>query len=92
MWVDADVNMMTTYKIIHDRAEKYWKVMWYSYSAFASPDDEMKLLCGSSMVAVDDRTNHGTIIRFPEPKNTWTFFAKLDKNDYSLGGFQKLCK
>ncbi len=92
MWVDADINLMTTYKIIHDRAEKYWKVMWYSYSAFASPDGAMKLICGSSMVAVDDRTNHGTIIRFSEPNNTWSFFAKLDKNNYSLGGFQKLCK
>ena len=92
MWVDAEVNLMTTYKVIYDRAEKYWKVMWYSYSAYASPDGAMKLISGGSMVAVDDRTDHGTIIRFPEPDNTWTFFAELDKNNYSLGGFQKLCK
>jgi hypothetical protein len=44
------------------------------------------------MLAVDDRTNHGTIIRFPEPKNNWGYWVKLNKNDYSLGGFQKLCK
>lgn len=92
MWVDAEVNLMTTYKVIYDRAEKYWKVMWYSYSGYASPDGAMKMVSGGSMVAVDDRTNHGTIIRFPEPDNTWTFFAELDKNNYSLGGFQKLCK
>ncbi len=92
MWVDAEVNLMTTYKVIYDRAEKYWKVMWYSYSGYASPDGALKMVSGSSMVAVDDRTNHGTIIRFPEPNNTWCFFAKLDRNNYSLGGFQKLCK
>jgi hypothetical protein len=44
------------------------------------------------MLAVDDRTNHGTIIRFSEPNNRWGFWTKLNKNDYSLGGFQKLCK
>jgi hypothetical protein len=92
MWVDTDVNLMTVWKVIYDRASKYWKVMWYSWSAFEDPNDGMRLICPTSMVAVDDRTNHGTIIRFPEPKNNWGFWTKLNKNDYSLGGFQKLCK
>ncbi len=92
MWVDAEVNLMTVWKVIYDRANKYWKVMWYSWSAFQAPKGEMRLICPTSMLAVDDRTNHGTIIRFPEPDNNWGFWTKLNKNDYSLGGFQKLCK
>jgi hypothetical protein len=92
MWVDTDVNLMTFWKVIYDRANKYWKMMWYSWSVFQSPDDKMRLVVPTSMLAVDDRTNHGTVIRFPEPNNNWGYFVKLNKNDYSLGGFQKLCK
>ena len=92
LWLDEDVNLMTFWKVIYDRADKYWKMMWYSWSAFQSPDDKMRLITATSMLAVDDRTNHGTIIRFPEPNNSWGYWTKLNKNDYSLGGFQKLCK
>ncbi len=92
VWIDAEVNWMIVWKIIYDRADKYWKVVWYSYGGAASPDDQTRLITGTSMQCIDDRTGHGTIIRFPEPKNQWAYGAKLNKNDYSLGGFQKLCK
>jgi hypothetical protein len=44
------------------------------------------------MQCVDDRTNHATVIGFPEPDRVWNFGWKLDPNDYTLGGFQKACK
>ena len=92
IWVDAQVNMMMVWKVINDRAGNYWKTVWYSYAGFATPDGKDRMVGGTSMLCQDDRTEHGTIIRFPEPENQWVYKATLNKNDYSLGGFQKLCK
>lgn len=92
LWLDADVNTMTFWKIINDRAGKYWKTVWYSWQAYKNEDDSFRLIVAGSMQCVDDRTNHATIIGFPEPKRPWNYGWKLDPNDYTLGGFQKACK
>ncbi|MEW6439305.1 MAG: DUF1329 domain-containing protein [bacterium] len=92
LWVDAQVNMMAVWKVIRDRSGAYWKTVFYSYGAFATADKAVRLIGGTSMIIVDDRTDHGTIIRFPEPENQWRYNAHLDRNDYTLGGFRKICK
>ncbi len=92
LWLDAEVNVMTFWKVIHDRADKYWKTVWYSWQAYKSPDDSHRQLVPGSMLCVDDRVGHATIIGFPEPDRVWNYGWKLDPNDYTLGGFQKACK
>jgi hypothetical protein len=92
LWLDTEVNVMTFWKIIHDRADKYWKTVWYSWQAYSNSDDSHRQLTPGSMLCVDDRTNHATVIGFPEPDRVWNYGWKLDPNDYTLGGFQKACK
>ena len=92
LWLDTEVHVMTFWKIIYDRAEKYWKTVWYSWQAYKSTDDTYRQVIAGSMQCVEDRTNHATVIGFPEPDRVWNFGWKLDPNDYTLGGFQKACK
>jgi len=92
LWLDTEVNVMTVWKIIHDRSGKYWKTVWYSWQAYKSADDKQRMIIAGSMQCADDRTNHATIIGFPEPNRQWNYGWKLDPNDYTLGGFQKACK
>jgi hypothetical protein len=41
---------------------------------------------------IDDRLRHATIFRGPMPMDIWDYFADMDEDDFSLGGFQKFCK
>ena len=91
LWVDAEIYT-PTYKVIHDRAGVYWKVEWQSLAGSKSADGHLRMVGLSSQMAVDDRAGHAGILVFLDPKNTARDFAHLDRNDFSLGGFQKLCK
>jgi len=91
LWLDAEF-FQPTFKVIHDRSGAYWKVEWQPQCAWESPDKKVLLLGLGCMIAVDDRTEHATVIIFFSRNNRTHFFAKQDRNDYSLGGFQKLCK
>lgn len=91
LWVDAEF-FQPTFKVIHDRAGDYWKVVWQPQAAFESTDGKVRLMGLGCGVAVDDRTDHATVIIFTGPGNQTRFFSVQDLNDYSLGGFQKLCK
>jgi len=92
IWVDAEVPFMLIYKAINDRAGDYWKTLWMSFSGFMSADDRMRLLMVTSIVVTDDRTDHSTVVDLANPNNLQAVYAVQDRNDYSLGGFQKLCK
>lgn len=92
LWLDAEVNLPMYYKVIHDRAGEYWKTLWMSYSGMRSADGRCRLIANTSMQAVDDRADHCTINEVCSPNHIWTWFAKQDRNDYSLAGFQRLCK
>jgi len=91
LWIDADC-FTPTYKLIHDRAGDYWKTEWQSLIGEESADGKMRITGLVDMLAFDDRSQHASNIIFLEPKNTTHWFAVMDRNDYSLGGFQKLCK
>jgi hypothetical protein len=91
LWVDADVYL-PAYKVIHDRAGDYWKSVVIFFLALASEDGKKKVVAPGAQLAVDDRSRHGSIGITLDPKNTTFFEASLDRNDFSLGGFQKLCK
>lgn len=91
LWLDAEF-FQPTFKVIHDRSGEYWKVEWQPQAGWETADRKVRLLGLGCMVSVDDRTDHGTVIIFFDPRNRTHFYAVQDVNDYSLGGFQKLCK
>jgi hypothetical protein len=91
LWVDADVYM-PTYKVIHDRAGDYWKFGMVALVALSSADGTKKIVALGGQLTVDDRSQHASIGIVTDPGNTVVFEASLDRNDFSLGGFQKLCK
>jgi hypothetical protein len=91
LWIDADFYQ-PTYKVIHDRAGKYWKTEWQSQLGFESGDKKIRLMGLANMMAFDDRSDHAGLLILVNPKNVARYFADMDRNDFSLGGFQKLCK
>ncbi len=93
LWIDAVVPYLVFYKIIHDRAGTYWKtILLGGLTALESPDRKMRFLQGGFYAAVDDRYDHATILRGLSPESTAVYFARMDRNMFSLAGFQKLCK
>ena len=91
LWVDADVYM-PTYKVIHDRAGDYWKCGMTVMLALSSGDGKMRMVAPAAQLAVDDRSQHASIGITTDAENTSFFGAVLERNDFSLGGFQKMCK
>ncbi|MEW6441080.1 MAG: DUF1329 domain-containing protein [bacterium] len=91
LWVDAEI-FQPAFKVIHDRSGNYWKVEWQIQVGHENEDKSIRMVGLADMIAVDDRTDHGTVILTYDPKCMVRFFAVMDKNDFSLAGFQKLCK
>ncbi|MEW6444106.1 MAG: DUF1329 domain-containing protein [bacterium] len=91
LWLDADYYQ-PFWKVIHDRSGAYWKVEWQSGCGYESADKKVRLMDLSCLVAVDDRNEHACFIYLVHPKNQVDFWDVQDRNDYSLAGFQKLCK
>ena len=52
-----------------------------SWSYDAKPNDQDSL-----------RTDHCTVIEGISHRNPYVYFADVDLNDFTLGGFQKYCK
>jgi hypothetical protein len=91
LWVDAGCYT-PTYKVISDRSGAYWKTEWQSLGGASNADGSIKLVGLANMMAFDDRSQHASCLVLYNPNNTTRYFAQMDQNDYSLGGFQKLCK
>ncbi len=91
LWIDAEFYQ-PTYKVIHDRSGKYWKTEWQSQCAFHNADKSIMFMGLGNMMAFDDRSDHATNIILVDPRNYSTFYMHQDPNDYSLAGFQKMCK
>ncbi len=91
MWIDAE-TFSCNYKVINDRSGNYWKTFLKGDAAWKSADGKVKYLSAVSQEVVDDRDNHASIIEGPGARNIWVSTARVDLNDFSLGGFQKLCK
>lgn len=91
LWVDAELYGCA-YKVIYDKSRKYWKTAFLSSAACQDADKTMQFLSLSSQQMVDDRADHASMIEDCSPRNIWAFFAHMDENYFSLGGFQKFCK
>jgi Protein of unknown function (DUF1329) len=91
LWVEAEI-FGCAYKVIHDKSGAYWKTFFSSAVACASADGKMRFISLASQQAVDDRSDHSSVIEDASPRNEWHFYADVDLNDFSLAGFQKFCK
>ena len=91
LWVDAAL-WTPTYKVISDRSGAYWKVEWQALNALQTEDKSYQTSGLANMMAFDDRSQHGCVLVLAHPDNHSRYMAKHDRNDFSLGGFQKLCK
>lgn len=92
-WFDADYQL-PYFKIIYDRAKKYWKTAISIHNGAKSEDKKVGWIDEpSSQFTYDERTNHATIIHLIRPDTKMFFWAKnVYLDDFSLVGFQKFCK
>jgi len=91
IWISAQ-TFSATYKVIHDRAGLYWKTLFTAAVFLESADKTMHFVAGPCQNVVDERYDHATVTKILCPENIWTFFAKVNPNDFTLAGFQKYCK
>ena len=91
MWIDAQ-TFSCNYKVIHDRSGQYWKTYLKGDIPCESANGKVKILTLGTQQVVDDRTNHCTVIEGISHRNSYVYFANVDLNDFTLGGFQKYCK
>jgi hypothetical protein len=91
LWVDAGAYT-PTYKVITDRSGSYWKTEWQSLGGIGDAKQDFKFIGLANMMAFDDRSEHACVLILYNPKNSSRYIAKIDRNDFSLGGFQKMCK
>ena len=94
LWVDAGNSLITVFKVIYDRADAYWKNVWLVFGGFADEDDSMRLMIPNFMLAIDDRSDHATLIHTlgAEGRPQRLYDTVQKEGDYSLAGFQRLAK
>jgi len=91
LWVYQG-NCIPHYKIINDRAGKYWKTVMQAVGIFESSDKKMRLTYAGEQAVIDERAEHATLISGPTPNDIWQYDAEMAEDDFSLAGFQKFCK
>lgn len=91
IWVDIEGNI-PIYKLVYDRAGKFWKFVMMNVVGYQSDDKKIKFFGASDHIAVDVIRQHATCIGLLNPGREMTFFKDLDLNDFTLAGFQKYCK
>jgi len=91
MWIDAE-TYMAIYKVIHDRSGVYWRTFVKADSGCMSKDKETKFLTIAQEMMVCDRTDHATVHEAIGPQHILNYYVQVDLNEFSLAGFQALCK
>ncbi len=93
IWVDAENSMVVVMKDIYDRADQYWKCLWMVWNAVGTDDGSVKAILPGYMVAVDERTDHCTMLQGFCEDYIWKIYDTSQKErNYSLAGFQRLAK
>jgi len=93
IWVDAENAIVVVMKDIYDRADEYWKCAWMVWSAVRTDDGSVKAILPGYMVAVDERTDHCTMLQGYCKDYIWKIYDDSQKErNYSLAGFQRLAK
>ena len=91
LWFESEIYG-AAYKIIHDKAGDYWKTMFIGAAACENDDKSLRFYTVAVQQMIDDRADRSTVIEDCSPRNIWAYFAEMDINHFSLGGFQKFCK
>jgi hypothetical protein len=91
LWIDAE-TYAANYKVIYDRSGVYWRTFMKADTGCTSKDKKIKLHSIATELMVCDRTDHATVHLGLAPNNILTFYAQVDLNEFSLAGFQALCK
>jgi len=91
VWVDVE-NWAPLHKIINDRANAFWKLTFHAQLNYESRDKKVKISTAGNQIVVDERSSRSTISLPATRKNVWTFYAEVDRDTFSLAGFQKYCK
>jgi hypothetical protein len=91
LWIDKEV-WAPWYKVIHTRAEKFWKFLLVTGIGMESADKKDRIMLAVDHLIVDSTRNHATYTQQVSPTAMLTMFADLELNDFTLGGFQKYCK
>jgi hypothetical protein len=91
LWIDKEV-WAPWYKVIHTRAEKFWKFLLVTGIGMESADKKDRIMLAVDHLIVDSTRNHATYTQQVSPTAILTMFADLELNDFTLGGFQKYCK
>jgi hypothetical protein len=91
LWIDAE-TYSANYKVIYDRSGEYWRTFLKADSGCMSKDKETKFHTIAQEIMVCDRTDHATVHEAVGPKYILFYYAQVDLNDFSLAGFQALCK
>lgn len=92
-WIDKEMHI-GFYKQIWDRSGRYWKTMNMSTLFLESTDKSWQGNLVGYWRVVDEIKNHATLVlQHVEGEFVWTLEDKLvKKDDFSLPGFQRLCK
>jgi len=91
IWVDAQ-NWAPLHKIINDRANEFWKLSFHAELNYESRDKKVKISTAGNQIVLDERNRRSTISLPATSKNIWTFFANVERDTFSLAGFQRYCK
>ena len=91
IWVDAE-NWCPLHKIINDKANAFWKLTFHAQLNYESRDKKVKISTAGNQIVVDERSSRSTISLPATQKNIWTFYAIVEKDTFSLAGFQQYCK
>jgi len=91
IWVDAE-NWAPLHKIINDRANEFWKLSFHAELNYESRDKKVKISTAGNQIVLDERNRRSTISLPATRKNIWTFFANVERDTFSLAGFQRYCK
>jgi hypothetical protein len=91
VWFHADTYVVV-YKTIRDKSGRQWKTFMEQHRCYESRDKQFHLTHVGDQLLVDSRLKHGTIITAATPTDIWTFHADMERNTFSLAGFQKFCK
>lgn len=91
IWIDRE-TWTPVCKVIHDRSGKFWKLLIITHVGLETAGGEEKGVLALDHLMVDGRRDHATYLRQLNPACTFTLFAEVDLNDFSLAGFQKYCK
>jgi hypothetical protein len=91
LWFESEIYG-AAYKVIHDKAGDYWKTMFIGSAACENEDKSLRFYTVAVQQMIDDRGDRSTVIEDCSPRNIWAYFAEMDINYFSLGGFQKFCK